>query len=158
LVLCSSSGFTLIELVIVLALLGIVLAVTVLTAFPGSDKALHHEADRLAQLWTQAFDDVQLNGQTIVWEADSQGYRFLRRDGGELKLITDDPVLRPRLWPLQPLQLRGDASWSVSSAPGRWQVALERSGGGAPFRFELLYGDGRAIVRGDGLGNFRAEP
>ncbi len=151
-------GFTLIELVVVMALVGVLLAMTVVTAFPGGDKTLRTEADRLAQLWAQAYDEVQLNGQTIVWEADAQGYRFLRRDAGELKLITDDQVLRARPWPLQPMQLRTEPALSVSSASGRMQLALERSGGGAPFRLELLYGDWRATVRGDGLGNFSADP
>ena len=152
------SGFTLIELVIVLALVGVVLALTVVSAFPGSEKTLQTEADRLVQLWAQAYDEVQLKGQTIVWEADTLGYRFLRREGGELKLMTDDPVLRARPWRLQPMQLRTGTDVPLASISGRWQIALERNGAGERFRLELLYSDWRVAVRGDGLGNFSAEP
>jgi general secretion pathway protein H len=128
------------------------------SAFPGHEKTLQTEADRLVQLWAQAYDEVQLKGQTIVWEADAQGYRFLRREGGELKLMTDDPILRPRPWNLQPMQLRAGTGLPLASTSGHWQLALERSGGGEPFRLELLHSDWRVTVRGDGLGNFSAEP
>jgi general secretion pathway protein H len=151
------TGFTLIELVLVLALVGVVLAVTVVSAFPGDAKTLRTEAERLAQLWALAYDEVQLNGQTIVWEADAQGYRFLRREGARLSPISDDQVLRPRLWPLQPMQWRNEPAPALRSDSGRLQLALERSGSGDAFRLELAHGEWRATVRGDGMGNFRAD-
>ena len=150
------SGFTLIELVLVLALVGVVLDITVVSAFPGGEKTLRTEAERLAQLWALAYDEVQLTGQTIVWEADAQGYRFLRREGARLSLITDDQVLRARGWSVLPMEVRTGTALSLSSDSGRLQLALERSGGGDAFRLELVHGEWRATVHGDGLGNFSA--
>lgn len=158
----SHRGFTLLELVMVLALMGLVLGLTTLAAFSSDDRVLRVEADRLVQLWAIAYEEAQLSGTTVVWEADAQGYRFLRREGEELKPVQNDTSLRAREWPLTPMKVAEASLTSEfstpSPAPGverRVRLAFERHGAGDPFQVALQHAQSSAVIRGDGLGNFK---
>ncbi len=153
----SMRGFTLIELVVVWLLVGLVLSMAAVTAFPSGDRALRTEADRLAQLWTLAYDEAQLSGQTVVWEADLDGYRFLRRAGTSLTPITQDAALRARAWPVAPVRVSAGVEAMRVNSTAKFQLAFERSGTGDPFSVWLQHGEWQVHVRGDGLGNFSVD-
>jgi hypothetical protein len=144
-------------IVLMLALLGVMLSVPFISAFTGCEKKLRTEAERLARLLTLAYQKVQLTGQTIVWEADHRGYRFLRQQSAQRSLVTDDRELRARKWLVLPMQLHPSTALSLSSESGRLQLALEHGGAGDSFLLVLAHGDCSATVQGDGLGNFRAD-
>ncbi len=150
-------GFTLIEIVVVMVLIGLAVGLTAVTAFPGNDRKLYTEADRLAQLWGMAYEDAQLTGATVVWEADAQSYRFLRREGETLNSIQNDSTLRERNWPVQPVQaaLLGQAAPAEPNATVR--LAFERNGNSDPFRIALRHEQYQVRIYGDGLGNFKVE-
>ena len=95
-----SYGFTLLELVVVIAILGVVAGLVSLSAAPAEHRRVDEELDRLAALFRLAHDEARISGQTITWEADAKGYRFVTVDGVRGQADADDP-LRPRHWAFQ---------------------------------------------------------
>jgi general secretion pathway protein H len=89
-------GFTLLELLVVLVILGVAAGVVSLSVAPSEERLVEREAQRLATLFRLAQDEARVRGRPVSWEADAQGYRFLM--GGQKLQAADDP-LRPRAWP-----------------------------------------------------------
>ena len=100
------SGFTLIELLVVITILGIVAAAVALSVSRSDGRLLQEEAARLGALFRIAQDEVRVRGQTLVWEADLEGYRFRPLDE-EAARDWNDEVLRPRTWPFAVLGIEG---------------------------------------------------
>ena len=150
-------GFTLIELMVVVVLMGVMLATVAVAAFPDDKAKLRTEADRLAQLWTIAHDEAQVRASALVWEADGNAFRFLTRDGANLVEITDDPVLRARRWDVSPIQVTRLGTNADTGTTATVRVAFARGVAQDPFAVELRYNAARAVVRTDGLGNFSVD-
>lgn len=89
-------GFTLLELLVVLVILGVAAGVVSLSVAPSEQRLAEREAQRLAVLFRLAQDEARTRGRPVAWVADAAGYRFLV--GGEEPAAPDDP-LRPRAWP-----------------------------------------------------------
>ena len=92
------AGFTLIELLVVIAMLGIAAAVVVLSVSGSDARQLREETARLGALFRIAQDEARITGRTLVWEADTSGYRFRPLDE-EGARDWNDAVLRQRTWP-----------------------------------------------------------
>lgn len=151
-----SHGFTLIELMLVLLLMGIVGAAISLGAAPRPDEMLRRDARELALRLMAAQHAVRLDGRVIAWQALGDGYRFTRGSwvqvpgsvvpalstAGALDQFEGDDMLRPRHWragevevqPAQPLLLTSE--WIGSPlrlelhSEGHTQV-IERDASGA---------------------------
>jgi general secretion pathway protein H len=91
-----SRGFTLLELLVVLVILGVAAGVVSLSVAPSEQRLAEREAQRLAVLFRLAQDEARTRGRPVAWVADTAGYRFLV--GGEEPAEPGDP-LRPRAWP-----------------------------------------------------------
>ncbi|MGB6105971.1 MAG: prepilin-type N-terminal cleavage/methylation domain-containing protein [Pusillimonas sp.] len=104
-------GFSLIEVLIVLVIIGIATATVSVAAFSGSDsRALRTDAQRLAQLFSLAQAEARKTGNPIIWEYDSQGYTFaqaprnlflptgLARQAGPALAMGFSGALRARDW------------------------------------------------------------
>ncbi|MDD0974705.1 prepilin-type N-terminal cleavage/methylation domain-containing protein [Pseudomonas fontis] len=102
-------GFTLIELMVVLVIVGIASAAISLSIRPDPGKALREDAERLAQLLQVAHSEVLADGRPLQWQADSRGYRFIR----EGQTVNDEPLLRPRKWQAAPVSIRRVPEGSV---------------------------------------------
>jgi general secretion pathway protein H len=93
-------GFTVIELLVVIVILGIVAGMVSLSIAPSEQRRLTEELDRLAALFRLAHDEARISGRAITWQAGAEGYRFLVSDDEQGGIESDDP-LRPRTWPFE---------------------------------------------------------
>lgn len=117
-------GFSLLEVLIVLAIVGIATATVSISAFSGGDaRALRQDAQRLTLLFSVAQAEAHNGGSPITWEYDTQGYGFSRaardpfppthrtRQAGHVRPsgFTDASPLRPRPWtPDHAIEVRVD--------------------------------------------------
>lgn len=97
----TTSGFTLLELLVVIVLAGILLTLVSVSVTPDPRQQLAREGQRVGRLLALASDESRIRQQAIVWEADLNGYRFVSEAGGERQLLTDDEMLKERTWDRQ---------------------------------------------------------
>ena len=91
-------GFTLIEMLVVIAILGILSTFVALTTAPDPRRGATIEAERLGLLLEAALQEAQWGGRAIAWSADAKGYRFLQADiERRWEPITGDDLFRARL-------------------------------------------------------------
>ena len=96
----KQQGFTLIELMVVLVIIGIASAAVGLSIKPDPLQLLRKDAERLAQLLQVAQAEARADGRPITWRATAKGFAFSRHSesGGGIDDLRDDPQLRPRAW------------------------------------------------------------
>lgn len=79
------AGLTLVEMLVVLAIIGAMAAVVTLSVGVGTRQVgAQSEANRLAERLKLAADDVLVTRRPISLEFDARGYRFVGPDGAEL--------------------------------------------------------------------------
>ena len=92
-------GYTLLELLVVAAIIALAAGMLTLGVRGDESRRLREEADRLAALFTLAHSEARVNGRSLVWEADLEGYRFrpLAADAGG---VLREELSRSRQWAL----------------------------------------------------------
>ena len=104
---CAAAGFTLLELMVVLVLIGIIFTFAVLS-FGGDDlaEAMERESHRLATLVSLANDEAVLRGEELAIRFSDDGYEFFvfssvgwqsREDDGLLNAHTLPPGMVMRV-------------------------------------------------------------
>lgn len=132
-------GFTLIEILVVIAILGVAAGAIALSISTSDARLLQEETARLGALFRIAQNEARVSGRALVWEADRDGYRFRPLDS-EAARDWNDEILRARRWPfpvraveggpivfgreplLEPAQLR------IATAEREVQLALDPFG------------------------------
>lgn len=140
-------GFTLIELMVVLVVVGIAMSMVAVNGLPGAHRGLMFEAERLSQLLQLAREEAQVRGRPIRLQADADGYRFQVLADRQWRPLIDDPDLRSRAWE-EPTRLR------VSRPDGRTEVEFGRNAVDVPFTLDLARGDAKVAILSNGLGRF----
>lgn len=120
------AGFTLVELLAVLAIAGIASAAIVL-AIPDGRGSLAAEAERFAARVDAAQEQAVLESRAIALEVDADGYLFRRREGVGWR------VLRTHRW-----------TNGAAGAPG--QSLFDSTGLVEPLAVELVRGPERARI------------
>ena len=138
-------GFTLVEVLVVVLLLGITVGFVAVKLGSDDRQALHDEAARLAIGLEQAQDEAVMTGAALAWRGGADGYQYLRRgaDGGWTPLDGDD-AFPPRRLPL-PVRLVDVEVGGVKTAAGAL-VVLSPYALAAPTRIVLEAGRERAAV------------
>jgi general secretion pathway protein H len=153
------SGFTLLEMMVVIVLAGILLSIVTINVTPDPRQQLQREAMRVGQLMGLAADEARIRQQPIAWEADLNGYRFVTEVGGERQLLTGDELLRERRWDkpmtrLAVLDNGGPQPAQVLLGPGAppVRVAIAREWIQPRWRLELVNEDGEVRMEFDEAG------
>jgi len=138
-------GYTLLELLVVIAVLGIVAGMVSLSVAPTEYRKSKEEVNRLAVLFRLASDEARISGEPISWQADTNGYRFVQSDGVRGKSNSDDP-LRPRAWPFEVRSLRAS------------EVVFGREPLMTPAQIQIVTINGEIVMDIDAFGELGVEP
>ena len=98
----QSAGFSLIEILVVIVIIGVVLSIAIMSvSLIGGDKAVREEAQRVMALIDVARDESMLQGREYGIEFMLGGYRFVELDplAGQWNEIIGDDTLRLRELP-----------------------------------------------------------
>jgi type II secretion system protein H len=147
----ARSGFTLIEILVVLAILAIAASVVVLAVDNSDRERATREARRFAGALEHAAARAQVRAETLGVSADGSAWRFWRREpeSGRWQPIGEDDVLAPRTLP-SPLRLAATSYSGRPIDPGAI-LPLRPTGRNEPFTFELAGHDGTLVLAADPL-------
>ena len=151
----SQRGFTLLEMLVVVMIMGMLLGLVVSTAAPDDRTSLALEAERLARLLDLAADETRFAGKPLAWTGDAHGYRFWRRnDSGQWSEVNDNDLLRARSLP-SCMRLEG---MRLESGKLQNEMRLEFSAANLmpAFNIGLALGQDRYQVRGSPIGEMLA--
>lgn len=93
----AQHGFTLLELMVVIVLIGIILTFVVGTVGDGGRRdRIQREAQRITALVEMVGEEAVLQSSVIGMHFLEHGYEFMRYDGKKWRLIEKDELLRQR--------------------------------------------------------------
>ena len=154
----DAAGFTLLELLVVLVIVGIMLGAVALNAIPGDRQILQNEAQRIALLLQLARDEAIVRNRPVAFEAQPDQYRFLIRQNDSWQPLLQDEILRGRHFKRWPLHLSiVPASAESSSDSSSVRIVFGREPVDKAFLFTLVLGQQRAVISADGIGHFQVE-
>ncbi|MCS4502981.1 type II secretion system minor pseudopilin GspH [Arhodomonas aquaeolei] len=94
-------GFTLLEMLVVLVIIGIVLSLALIRLGDGGDRTAQRSAERLLARLELAGEESVLNGTPIALVTTETGYRFARATPDGWSALTGDTVLADTALPGQ---------------------------------------------------------
>ena len=148
-------GFTLVELMVVLAIIGISLGLVSFNAMPSPGQNLQGEARRIALLLQLARDEAIVRNRLVAFEADPDNYRFLVRNETRWDPVTSDDLLRERPFKGGPVKLSIEPPGVGSGNPMR--ITFGREPVDKPFVLTMAIGENHVAIRADGIGHFVVE-
>lgn len=149
------SGFTLVELLVVMVIIGITLGLATLNAIPSPRQDLQQEAKRLALLLQLARDEAIVRNRLVAFEANGERYRFVVRTDTGWEPVTRDDLLRERAFKNAPLRLVLQPNGN--NGPDMMRITFGREPVDRPFVLTLASGQHAIAIRADGVGHFTVE-
>lgn len=146
-------GFTLIEVLVVVVIIGVVALSVTLTVGASSDRRLSREAERVQALIGYACERAELSGREIGIVFASDGFAFNRLGLDGWKSLPTDGELRSRQWPSAlrvSLKREGRSVELTGATDATPQLVCFSSGEMTPFSMQLALGDEGASYRLDG--------
>lgn len=147
----SQRGFTLIEIMVVMVIVGITLALVSVNFNQDDSKVLNEEANRLAALLEHAQSEAMITGKPVAWSAQLGKYQFWQRGkDGKWDEPSSDEILRERTFPIA-------IEWGEIRVAGNSVKLDERlvflAGGlNPPFEMKIRYRDRQLNIRGAATG------
>ena len=117
-------GFTLLELLVVLAIMAMATAGVTLTLRDNADTALEREAQRLAALFESARAQSRASGVAVRWRVTDGGFRFEGLPASAL----------PTRWLAEGMTVRGNQSVQLGPEPVIGAQAIELVNSAQPQR------------------------
>lgn len=149
-------GFTLIEILVVLLLMGIVSALVVADVAPDNRGKLRIESERLALLLEQAAEEAHTSQRELGWSTDGAGYAFWQRqEDGEWARM-DEGIYHPRNLPDE-MRIEDIAVGQNRIAPGA-RLVFEPSGINRPFEMILAERQDKVRLSSDSMNRVTSGP
>lgn len=150
-------GFTLIEMLVVLLIMGLLVGLVSTITRPDDRALLGVEAERLAQLLDLAAAESRLTGKPIAWTTDGPDYRFWRfeEDTGWAEIRDSDP-LRARALP-QGITV-SDLQVETMRPQGIMRLEFTPYGTMLAFNVEMSLGAERRVIAASPVGDVRVLP
>jgi general secretion pathway protein H len=148
-------GFTLLELLVVLVIVGITLGAVSFNALPSERQVLQNDAQRIALLLQLARDEAIVRNRPIAFEAESDRYRFLLFEDNKWRTLQKDDMFREREFKRSPVNFTLSPASAAQTTPLR--IIFGREPVGIPFVMTLAVGDAQVAIRADGIGHFTVE-
>ena len=148
-------GFTLLELLVVLVIIGIMLGAVSFSTMQSSRQRLLTDAQRVAVLLQLAREEAIVRNRPTAFEADQNSYHFLVRNDNRWELINDLDMLRERDFSLSPITFSMMPVTRLD--PNGLRIIFGREPVDKPFVLELTAGEDHVSIRADGVGHFVVE-
>jgi general secretion pathway protein H len=142
------SGFTLIEMMVVLAILGLAAGAILLTA-PDSRRSLIQEAERFAAHLVRAKEEAVLTNRTIDVRITPEGYAFGAVSRGLHRPLDERPF--------GPVEWSEDTTAILTDTDQRSRIAFDSTGIATPAAVDLFRSDGHVRVAVDIAGSVRID-
>jgi general secretion pathway protein H len=148
-------GFTLLELLVVLVIVGLTLGFVTINAMQSEQQVLQNDAQRVALLLQLARDEAIVRNRPIAFEADGDRYHFLIRDNNQWKVLTQEDLLREREFSRSPVAL--SISPQVAAETNPLRIVFGREPVDKPFVLTFSTANASVAIRADGIGNFAVQ-
>lgn len=151
----AARGFTLLELLVVLVLVGIIISFAVLSVGDGGrQERLRQEAERIATLFALAGEEAVLRSLEFGVVLQRGGYLFVTYDGSSWQPVTDDDLFREHALPdgvelslfMDGLQVSLEPRGLAREVAPTPQLLFFSSGERIPFELSLGYRDGAPLA------------
>lgn len=137
-------GFTLLEVLVVVAIVGILSTFAAALAWPAQSATAEREARRLATLLELGYSEARASGRAMAWAPEPGGYAFWRRSGeGEWE----------RFPAQSPYAFRALDGVAVSGP----RVVLSNYGITAPVEARVTGGGATILIRSETLGRLSVQ-
>jgi len=151
----KNTGFTLLELLVVLVVVGVMLGLVTLNALPNKQQSLQKDAQRIALLLELAREEAIVRNNQVAFEIDTDQYRFYVRNNKDWKLLTDNDLFRERSFKNSPLVITMSPSQKDGELP--LKIIFGREPVDKPFTLTLGYEGTSVSIYADGVGHFSVE-
>ena len=147
-----SSGFTLIEILIVLVVIGITVALVSVNFARDNKAELNETAKRLALLLQAANNEAIVSGKSLAFIGNRSGYEFYHRDKERKwnEQLNEEPFTGNQLPSSTSI---ADLTIDTAKVPITTPLIFSSSGFNPPFNIVLANTDIRIAVVGDAGGN-----
>ncbi len=150
-------GFTLLEVLVVLLIMGMLVGMVSVIARPDEQALLRLEAERLAQLLELAATEARVSGQSFAWEAEQSSYHFSHRRMQEpWAPVLDNDLLRPRSLP--PGMVISAVSLENRPLDAEFRIEFTAYSAAMVFLVEISTSSQRYLIAGSPVGELRIMP
>lgn len=152
----DNRGFTLIEIITVVFIIGVIISFASLSVSTNEDQRVHQEAERIQQLLRLSSEEAVLHGRELAMQISQKGYLFVELDSeGKWLPVTDDKMFRQREFPeLFTIELKmWGKMMNLEEADKFQNIKTLSSGEMDPFTLWLRMENGEAYaIKGDLVG------